>query len=199
MSQILRVTINWTGFIGAPGYTNLHFRDFAAGDQTQAIADGAVAKTDFWIQSLQMRVPPTVTLQVDPTVEVIEDTTGDLVGFFNAGQTEPRVGTGTGAYSAASGACVNWYTGGIRNGRRVRGRSFIVPLAGSALGTDGSIDETQLAGLRTATTALLDAAGSGDLGVWSRPSSPLVADGAWYAVTAFTIPDRAAVLRSRRN
>lgn len=200
MVEIAKISVNWTGFNGAPGYTNLYFRDFETSGLDQAIIDGSVAKVESWVSSIQTRVPNTVTLQVQQTVPIIESTTGTLVRFMNA-TTAPaaRVGSGTGAYSAAAGACVNWYTDGVRNGRRVRGRSFIVPLAGSALATDGTIDNTQLTGLRSASTTMAAVGGTGDLGVWARPTGPGATDGVWYSVTSVTVPDKTAVLRSRRD
>lgn len=199
MTEMLRVTVNWTGFNGAPGYTNLHFRDFTEGPVDQAMADGSVAKVDSWIANWQSSLPSTVKFQVNPQVQRIEDTTGDLVGFFNTTPAAQRTGTGTGSYSAASGMCFNWYTNGVRNGRRIRGRTFVVPVAGNALGPDGTLDDTKVTGLRTATASLLSATGSGDFGVWSRPSGPGATDGAWWLTTSFTLPDKVAVLRSRRD
>lgn len=199
MAQMLRVTVNWTGFIGAPGYTNLYFRDFAAGDQTQAIADGSVAKVDTWLNAWIPSLPAAVTVGVDPSVEVIEDTTGQLQGFFNTTPEAAQPGTSAGNYAAPTGGVVNWYTNGIRNGRRVRGRSFMVPLGPTAFALDGTLATTVLTTLRTATQTMIDAAGAGDIGVWSRPTVAAPASGAWHAVSSFTIPDKAAILSSRRD
>lgn len=200
MVEIAKVTINWTGFSGAPGYTNLYFRDFESTGLDQPVIDGAVGKVDSWISSVAGRVPTSVRLRVARQVEIIEAADGQLLRFMQATtDTTERVGTGTGAYSAASGLVVNWYTGGVVRGRRVRGRTFIVPLAGNALDTDGSIAAAALTAMTTATTTLISTTGAGDLGVWSRPSAPGATDGTWHLATSFTIPDKAAVLRSRRD
>jgi hypothetical protein len=200
MTEMAKVTINWTGFLGAPGYTNLYFKDFDSTDFiVQAIADGAVSKTDNWIGGIQSRIPSSVTLQTSPTVEIIEAETGELKGFLTTTPAAARVGTGTGVYSAASGAVVNWYTGGVVRGRRVRGRTFLVPISGNALSGDGTLDNTNAAALRTNTAPLISTTGAGDLGVWSRPTAPGATDGSWHLVTSFTIPDKVAVLRSRRD
>jgi hypothetical protein len=199
MVEMARVTVNWTGFNGAPGYTNLYFRDFETNGIDQAIADGAAAKVDTWLGAWDDFLPPSVAVQVDPTVEVIEATNGALLRFITVPAKPLRQGAGTGSYSAASGAVVNWYTDGVRNGRRIRGRSFMVPLAGNALATDGTLSDTALTTWRTATTTLISATGAGDMGVWARPSAPAATDGSWTAASAFTIPDKAAVLRSRRD
>ena len=210
MAGMARVTVNWTGFLGAPGYTNLYFRDFqGAGEIDQAIADGAVAKVHTWIQAWDDGLPNTVTLTVDPSVEVIEETTGELTGFFTTVPGSPNVGGSTLTYSAASGACVNWYTDGVRNGRRVRGRSFMVPIGSNGMDTNGTLNNTALTSWRTATGVLTSGTGTGDLGVWARPTPILDengeptgehnADGIWYVVTSYSIPDKVAILRSRRD
>jgi hypothetical protein len=199
MTEMIRVTVNWTGFTGAPGFTNFHFRDFTEGPVDQAMADGSVAKVDAFISNWQSSLPSTVKIQTNAQVSRIEDTTGELKGFFQTTPAAQRTGTGTGSYSAASGAVFNWYTNGIVRGRRVRGRTFVVPLAGSALGADGTLDDAKVTGLRTVAQTFISATGSGDLGVWSRPSAPGATDGSWWAVTSFTLPDKAAILRSRRD
>jgi hypothetical protein len=210
MAGMARVTINWTGFLGAPGYTNLYFRDFSGtGEPDQAIADGAVAKVHTWIQAWDDGLPNTVTLTIDPSVEVIEETTGEMVAFFTTVPGAPNVGGSTMPYSAASGACVNWYTDGVRNGRRIRGRSFMVPIGSNGMENNGTLNGTALTSWRTATGILIDGTGTGDLGVWARPTPILDGegnptgehnpDGEWSVVTSYTIPDKAAVLRSRRD
>jgi hypothetical protein len=163
------------------------------------VVDAAVLRVDNWIGGFQSRLPTTVTCQTDSTVEVIDDTTGELQEFVNATVAAARVGTGTGNYSAAAGAVCNWYTNTVRNGRRIRGRSFLVPLAGSALGPDGSLDNTNLTGLRTNTATFVTQTGAARLVVWGRPTAPGASDGVSAEVVSFTIPDKTAVLTSRRD
>lgn len=199
MADLARLTINWTGFVGAPGFTNLYFRNATPGTIDQAVVDAALVRVDNWIGGFQSRLPSTVTCATDPVVEVIDDTNGELQGFLNVTPAAARVGSGTGNYSAASGAVCNWYTDGVRNGRRIRGRSFLVPLAGSALGPDGSLDNTNLTGLRTNTATFVNQTGAARFVVWGRPSAPGATDGVSAEVVTFTIPDKAAVLTSRRD
>lgn len=199
MADLARVTILWTGFIGAPGFTNLYFRNATPGIIDQAVVDNAVAKVDSFIGSLINRLPPSVTVATDATVEVIDDTNGELQSFMQATVLAPRNGSGTGNYSAAAGAVMNWYTSTVRNGRRIRGRSFMVPLAGSALASDGTLDSTQLTGLRAMADGLRAASGASRLVVWGRPTSPGATDGVSAEVTSSTVPDKTAVLTSRRD
>lgn len=199
MAEIGRLKINWTGFIGAPGYTNLYFRDFTAGTLDQAMADGFTAKVDTWLDAWVSSLPATVSILVDPTVDVLEETTGALTNFMTVSPDTARVGSGAGTYAAPAGAVVNWSTNGIENGRRVRGRTFMVPLTSAAMQSDGTIATASLTALRAATATLITGTGSGDLGVWHRPTTPGGTDGAWYVVSAFNLPDKIAILTSRRD
>ena len=199
MTQVGRLKINWTGFIGAPGYTNLYFRDFSEGALDQSMADGFTAKVDTWLDAWVTSLPSTVSILVDPTVDVVNVENGELESFMTVAPDTARVGSGAGTYAAPAGACVNWSTNGVRNGRRVRGRTFMVPLTSAATQSDGTIATANLTALRTATATFISPTGSGDLGVWGRPSAPGATDGVWYSVSAFTLPDKVAVLRSRRD
>jgi hypothetical protein len=210
MGEMAKLTVNWTGFVGAPGYTNLYFRDFQFENAIdQAIVDGAITKTDTWLNAFNAYLPGSVNVTIASAVEVIEDTTGNLLRYMQGTPFARGNGSGTGAYSAASGACVNWYTNTIVRNRRLRGRSFMVPLAGSALDTAGTIDNAAVVSMRNASTAMAGGVGVGDLGVWSRPTPILDAngdptgeynpDGQWAFVTSATVPDKCAVLRSRRD
>jgi hypothetical protein len=199
MAEIIRLVVNWTGFTGGPGYTNLHFRDFTAGGVDQAMVDGAIAKTDTWLDTFVPIVPTVASFTINPAVEVIEETTGALQSYMTGTPDATRVGTSAGVYVGGTGACVNWYTNVVRNSRRVRGRTFIVPLGLQAMTNDGTIDDTRLTAMRAATATFIDPTGAGDLGVWARPTTPGGSDGEWAVCTAFTINDKMAQLRSRRD
>jgi hypothetical protein len=196
-----RVKMRWSGFNGGPGYSIFHFRDFSgSGSVDLAAVNGALTKTQAFANAIKGLVAHTVTFQVENDVEVIEDTTGQLQNVITGTAQAAVVSTGaTGTYSAATGAVVTWRTGGVRNGRRVRGRTFLVPFASAAYQTDGTLSTTAVTTLQTAATAMIDATGAGDLGVYGRPSGPGATDGVWYAASGFTVPDMVAVLKSRRT
>ena len=137
-----------------------------------------------------------VTWQSQNQGDVIESTTGVISGSW-AGAAQPSVsGTGVGAYTAPSGCVINWRTAGVVDGRRLRGRSFMVPLHGGAYDSDGTISAAALTSLRTAL-ATFQAAAAPVLQVWSRPLDG--AGGSNHTVTSADIPDKAAILRSRRD
>jgi hypothetical protein len=177
----------WTGFPGAPGYTTLYWNDVTG--------PNLVALQAFWT-GIADRLPSNTTIQVQSTGDRLDEATGAVIGAWSGAAQTPIVGTGAGAYSAVSGAHINWRTAAIVAGRRVRGRSFLVPLYGGAYDSDGTIAATVLTDLRT-NLATFVAAAAADLRVWHRPVGG--SGGSAHAVTAADIPDKAAALRSRRD
>lgn len=196
-----RVKIQWSGFQGAPGLTVLHFGAFPHDTWTQAQADAAVVKTDAFIQFLKAHIAYGASLVTQADTEAIDVTTGELIAIVTT--TPAAAATSTQSlgqkFTAASGAVVNWKTNEIRNGRRMRGRSFLVPLGISVVENNGTLDPGFMTSLNTAATALRAVSGSSNLMVYGRPSAPGATDGTVGGVIAHSVPDMAAVLRSRRD
>lgn len=207
--HLARYRVEWTGFTGGPGYTNFYFG--TSGDfLTPENISEPVAKIDAFLNMLNQRLPSIVSTKLSHTIETIRISDGALVKFDTVASFSRAAGTGTGNWSAASGGCVNWYTSGVRNKRRVRGRTFLVPLAGSALGANGTLDDATVGSMQDAATALYAPTASGArLHIWGRPTPILDAngkptgnynaDGVAYPVESARFPDKVAVLRSRRD
>lgn len=212
MAAIMRVKVKWSGYQGAPGYNIFHYRDFDTEPPTNTHATAAATDLRAFFDAIKAYMPNAVKIDVMPDCDVLESSTGDLTGGVTATPGAQVSGTaGAGAqFAAAAGAVVTWKTAGVRNNRRIRGRSFIVPLANVAFATDGTLDAGFLTTAGTAATTLRDpTTGSPDLGVWARPTPVLDgegnptgehnADGIWYVCNGHSIPDMGAVLRSRRD
>lgn len=201
MASILRVKLRWTGLPGGSGYSMFHMRDFSAGEPTVADANAAMARIQSFAGAIKGLLPPVIKLDVESEVEVLEETNGTMTNVLGGTPLVQQLGTAstTAGFSAPSGAVISWSTPGVRAGRRVRGRTFIVPMSNEAYDVDGSLKTSPLATLNSAATALRDAALQPDLGIWARPTAPGASDGIWYAVTGHRVPDMAAVLRSRRQ
>lgn len=200
MVQMAKITINWTGFPGGPGYSNLYFRDIsgtAAVDQ--AVVDDAVGKVLAWIGYWRNRIPTAVKTGVDPTVEIVESSTGELQGFMTATVPAAAAGLGTASFSAPSGACVSWYTSTVRNGRRMRGRTFIVPLDTTSYEADGTLISSIVTATPAENAKMYATGGPAELGIWARPTTKGGSDGQWALVTAARLNDRPAMLTSRRD
>jgi hypothetical protein len=202
MARIIRVTINWSGFIGGPGYTNLYFEPVAGGDINQDVVNNAVGITQTWMDSWRQDLPAAAIIGVEPVVPELDENYGTIHAYWTATPAAAAGGDSLGQYAAGSGACVNWYTDGVRNGRRVRGRTFLVPIGSDGFQSNGTLADARLTAWRTATQVLIESAGFARLVVWARPTvidgEPLP-DGGAYDVNAFTINDKAAQLRSRRD
>jgi hypothetical protein len=105
--------------------------------------------------------------------------------------------------------CLRWNTNGIHTGlagkpRRVRGRTFIVPVGRDTFIAGGALRATDTGRLTTFGNALM--ATGPAFGIWARhiPAKTGVGahgdvPGAFFPATSFTLPTKAAVLTSRRD
>ena len=212
--NILKVKLAWTGFQGGPGVSNFYFGDFTdqpAWIPTQAMVDAAAVAVTTFATALQDYIAPTVRLQVQQDCDLIQDSDASIQGSFTAAAqgVKPSTAQSGSAYSAASGAVIDWKTAEVRNRRRIQGRTFLVPLAQTAYESDGTIAGGALNAFGTAAAALVNGTGYPDFGVWSRPrkakgpdgkpTGPVLPNGQFAIATAVKVPDMSAVLRSRRN
>lgn len=200
MAQLAKVTINWSGMPGGPGFSNLYFKDISGGPSIdQTVVDNAVSKVDTWLDAFQPSLPTSIITGVSSTVEAIDEATGNLQAFYTATPAAAAGGGGGTTYAAPVGVVVSWFTNNVINSRRVRGRTFIVPLSTSAYEADGSLGTTKLVTWNAASAALIGTGAAAEFGIWHRPTTPGGSDGEFALVTAHRIPDMAAVLTSRRN
>jgi hypothetical protein len=200
MANILRVKINWSAFTGGPGYTNLHFEPTAGGAIDQNVVDSAVNKTAFFLSAWRAYQPLNLSTQVDTAVAEIDENSGQIQNYWTGPDVAAGLGQGAGNYAAGSGACISLYTADVRNGRRVRGRIFMVPLGNPALEADGTINAGALAAMRNSASLLIDDLDPARLTVWVRPFGfPIEINGGAYTVTSYSIRDKVAQLRSRRD
>lgn len=201
---LLRVKMRWTGFSGGPGYSIFHFNDFGSEEDgwNPALVDATnvAAKIDTFAQGILGVLPAGVTLQVMGDVEEINTATGELVDIHSVTAPPSRTPShSAGPYSAPVGAVITWRSARVHRGRRIRGRTFLVPLIGATFENDGTLTTTAIGTITTAAQALHGTVGStGDLCIYARPSAPGASDGAAGIVTGFSVPDMGAVLRSRR-
>lgn len=185
----------WNLPTGGPGVTTL----FAFPDTTeQVFADGVRA---FLLDALAQAtsavyLPTGAAIQCESVVDNLEVTDGTLQSSVPVTPPAVITGAGSGNYSAPSGAVVTWLTGLVHQGRRVRGRTFFVPLASTCFDSNGTLDSTFLTGLRTAATAYV--ASAVNPCVWARPD-PGTTNGAAFTIAAGQVNDKAAVLTSRRD
>jgi hypothetical protein len=90
--------------------------------------------------------------------------------------------------------CINWITGSVIGRRRLRGRTFCVPVIGANFQSDGTVSDTVLSNFRVNASALVVAAAT-NFQVWHRPVGGT--GGLNSDVVAATVNDRPQVLTSR--
>lgn len=181
-----RVRVLWQNWPGSPGYTN-HY-----------VGSNVLAQTALrtFYDGIKALIPSGLTIQVPSTGDQVNEATGQITGVWTGAVQTVVTGTAVSVYAGASGACINWRTGNVINGRRPMGRTFLVPLASGAFENNGTLATTTLATLNAVSTQLITDL-AGELKVWHRPNA--AGPGANVTVLTAQVPDLAAVLRSRRQ
>ena len=185
MTELYRVRTDWTGLAGLPGVTTMYFLDVVT----------AVASVDTFFAGLVSLFPEGLHLQVENSGDIIEDSTGDLTGAWSADTVSAHTGGSSEAYAAPAGAVVDWMTDTIAHSRRLRGRSFLVPITAGRFQDDGTLSTITKTLIQDSANTLI-AAQSTSFVVWHRGTGT---DGTNGLVTSARVPDMAAVLRSRRD
>ena len=148
-----------------------------------------------FFDAIDLTVTGGITWSFPNSGDLIDVATGALSGTWTEAAEADVISTGSGVHAAGVGTRVTWRTSGIRNGRRVVGSTFIVPLHTGSYATDGTIDTSTLTLLRNSAASLVtDLAGA--MQIYSRPMPGLV--GQASPVTAAVVPDKVSWLRSRR-
>lgn len=208
MTLLARVNLRWTGFTGGPGNSFFYMRDFVSSDTEPPNHQAAVDRVDSFKLGISSYLPSVVSLSVDPEVQIIDEFTGDLVDVETAVPAAAENGNQPvgQAYSAATGGVITWRTALVRNNRRIRGRTFIVPMSSGAFEADGTLLASTVAGLNIIAADMYNVGPAAVLGIWARPvpadpddPGSVDIDGQWAPVTSHSVPDMSAVLRSRRD
>lgn len=196
MPVINRVRVSWTNFPGAPGLSTFYL---SAGSTN-------VAPILTFFTAIKDLFPLNLTFQVPSTGDAIDSATNKIVGGWagSGGGSASSVHTSN-SYSGTSGALVHWSTGAVLNGRRLAGRTYLVPIAGDQYFTDGSLTGTCQTTIQNAANAMITALTPAlqvygpprDAGT-NGPGDPGKASIISPAI-AGTVPDLAVVMRSRRT
>lgn len=198
MATLTRIRATWTGFSGGPGVSTFYsLGSISAVPDIRALFLG-----------LATYLPTDVQIQVENVGDLINDVNGELTGAWSVDPVLPVNGTSPGPYAAPVGVMAKWTTATILDGHRVAGRTFIVPVEGGFFSPDGTPNTDDLNALRGVVSTYF-AAAVGDLVVWHRPRVAKAATAYHPAVTAraggsgvvvaCNVPDKAVVLRSRRD
>ena len=140
-------------------------------------------------------MPITTHIVVPTEGEIVDSDTGATTGIWTGGVTAGLDGGDTGGFAKGVVARIVWGTAGITHNRHVKGSTFVVPLAGSAYDSDGTISNTNRGSMQTAIDTFHTAT-TGVHVIWTRPSS--TTSGVPHDVTSATMSDVVTTLRSRR-
>lgn len=197
------VRTSWSGTSGGPGLTQFAVLGAAGGIWNPSGTQAAVnAVRTFW-DALKSNLPDELKLDVSPVIDDYDTVTGDLVGSYVAGTAPLQVaGTSAGSYVGGAGAKVTWNTGQIRNGKRVKGSTYLVPISNGVFGATGTVGPTAVTTINLAASNLLSqlAAGGTSMAVWSRPGPPARPRAGFATeVLTGTCNLKSAILRGRRD
>jgi hypothetical protein len=157
---------------------------------------GGADELEAFFLAIQGTVPLGVQWSIPSSGDLMESTTGDLVGTWSDPGTGGTVtSNGPAGFTNGVGTRIVWGTSGLFGGRRVRGSTFIVPLTVGAYEGAGNITSTVMGTLQTAANALVGTATPWV--VWSRPTPTLT--GEVNEITSASVPDRVSWLRTRRT
>lgn len=196
MADVVRTTAIWNGIAGAPGYTHFHWGP-GGGSVTEACDTATAAMRSFFF-GLASLLPIAATINVQQECPLIDEFTGHLTDIGNSTATPAAVnGTGSGTVAAPAGASVIWLTNVLHRTHRLRGRTFLVPLASAAFEANGTLGSGAITQINTASTTLRTTS-SIPFQVWGRPVSG-GSDGLASNVIGHSLRDKVAVLRSRRD
>lgn len=187
MTSIWRVRCHWTGFPGAPGYSNFYSSSVPTAATLTAIRQ--------FFSGLTVGIPTDVSIQVEGQGDELDVSSYQIIGQWSATQPAVVVGGAGDPYAGPAGFVCTWRTSTVINGRRVLGKTFIVPAAG-IFQTDGSILNTYLATAQAAASDLV-ASADYDQVIWHKSGGDF--GGSLAPVVSAHVPDMAAVLRSRRG
>lgn len=188
MANLARVRVEWSGAaVTGPGLSTFYMDEAGSGWSADLVT---------FFTSLAGRFPTGITWNIPSSGDLIDIGTGELSGTWS-GESGGAVGSSGGnGFVRGAGASVEWQTAGIRNGRRVLGRTYMCPLDNGSWTTGGILNATVQGELQAAATALLTA--NPWAMIYSRPTvtSPV---GAASPVTAARVPFDVSWLRSRRT
>lgn len=190
MANVARFQVEWQGLPGGLGVSSF----YVSGDGTSGQASWLTAVQELFRDFAQY-VPEEVIWRLIPEVSVFDAATGLLQSVRGTPAFPGEAGFAAGVWSAASGARLDWHTGQVVAGKRMTGRTYVVPLASNGFSAVGGLSSAAIIDLQAAANTYLSAvtAGGEVPVVWSR------LNGDTYPITTVAVPPQGSVLRSRRD
>lgn len=148
----------------------------------------------FWT-AVGARIHSSFRWTVEPVGRIFNEATGQTTGIWADPRVKTGVGTGTSGGQVANATMVlfQWRTGVYKNGRELRGRTYVPGLLSNQV-VGGELQPSSATALATAAQEFVDA--SPGFHIWSRPKNGT--SGSSEQVVSGTVWNELAVLRSRR-
>jgi hypothetical protein len=187
MTSIDRLRVTFSGASIGSGVATHYALSSASGGQPAVKA--------FWT-SVAAFMFSGVSIHVPNSGDQLDDATGVVIGAWSGGTAATIAGSGAGStYAAGVGMGVDWLTTTLHGRRRIRGRTYIVPLSPGNFDTDGTIYNPTAASVLTDATFMLSSA-PGAFVIWHRPVGG--SGGVSAPITSAVVPDKVSWLKSRR-
>lgn len=200
MTNLMRVRASLTGWEGGPGLNQFWFSQGSLTSVDMTAVTAASEITREMLYAIRGTWRPGVQVQVEPSVSIHDAASGEIVDILTLETPEDVVVSPAtnGQESPATAIVVNLLTNVFRNGRLVRGRTFISPIAGGQIGNDGKVNSDSITNIASAYAGLIDGLGP-KLCVYTRPSTHGATDGLYEDVTVCRVAPKAGILKSRRD
>lgn len=195
---IAQLQVTWKGLPGGDGFSFFYVSSTAA----------SISPLPTFFDAIKAFFPLKINWVVNPFWKFIDETTGKMTGAGGGGPQPTITATGADAFAPQTGVQVRWETAGFENGRRVKGRTYLVPCVGAQFGSNGVPSATMCNTINAAADVMRQAY-TGNLVVWHRPlydydvpegSDPILKrPGKSIAVTSTVCPTKAVTLNARRD
>lgn len=195
---IAQLTVKWDKLTGLPGYSFFYVRSTAA----------SISPIPTFLDAIKQFFPVPLEWTVSPFWKLIDETNGKATGAGGGGPEPKIAATGGTAYAPQSGVQIKWDSGEFVNGRRVKGRTYLVPTVNTRWMAGGVADPVMTNTINAAADVMRQAY-TGNLVVWARPLFELDADGhptevlkrpgSIHTVLTTTCPTKSVTLNARRD
>lgn len=195
-----RYEVEWVVPGGGRGVSRFHSQPAAAtGANRQAWVDAIRAM----FAAFPSQFPNVVSWNFASEIADMNAADGSIASYFGVTAPASLAGSASsGEYSAPSGCIIRWDTAAVAGNRRVRGRTYLVPLTRGAYDLQGSIQPATITQIQGAaqTYAAFTQSGAIIPHVYSPPVVGVGARAGFISpITGAVVPDKACVLRSRRD
>lgn len=184
MTSINRVQVKWEQ---AGGFTGLN-TFYQTGDVD-------LANYRALYVAFQASLPDDVTISFLDANLTYESDTGEVLSSYTTDPATDIAGTSSGDFARGVGVLLRWNTDAFRNNRRVRGRTYVVPVEVASFNTLGNVDAGFISGAVTAGNDFIAAQAAQNF-IWHHPVNDV--GGVINAVTSCGMSATPAILRSRR-